>query len=512
MTSPQTLVELLDHLTARRGSAAFLQHRGSTWSADEFGRVCHKLAAEFLARGVRPGDRVVVYLEKCPLKAAAVFAIALVGAISVIANPRLKAQQLRFLLDDAEARLVLTSPDKQMGLGDLPEVFAGCELVMTDALPDLLCEPGAGSDAESLPLPLSADMPATIIYTSGSTGMPKGIVQSHQSLCDGARIVAGYLGLGARDQLLAVLPLSFDYGLNQLLGAAYAGARISLLQYLGIGEVLAAVGAQGISVLAGVPTLWIDFAALLDQGRFELSGLATLRIATSTGGRLPQKVIDAFAAHLPRVSFFSMYGLTEAFRSSYLQPAELANRPGSIGKAIPEVELLVVDPSTGCELGPDRAGELVHCGALVASGYWKRPEDSARVFRPHPVLGAAGGMAVFSGDLVRRDAEGYFYFVARNDQQIKVSGYRISPDELSAVLAEAEGVADVAVLGLDCGDQGQRIAACLVAEAGLEAQIRRHCRAVLPAYMQPAEYHFFDKLPLGPNRKVDIGALRRLIN
>src|SRR5262249_19629907 len=270
--------------------------------------------------------------------------------------------------------------------------------------------------------------PAILLYTSGSTGLSKGVVQDHRNLALGASIVAGYLSLTPRDHLLAVLPFSFDYGLNQLLSAMHSGARVTAGDFLAAGELGLLLRSVRPTGLAGVPSLRAEVAGGLAHGALTAADGRCLRYATNSGGRLAEASIRALRAAWPHVQVFAMYGLTEAFRSAFLDPRELDAQPDSFGRALPGVELMLVDPETGAVLDGPATGELVHAAALVAHGYWRRPADTAARFRPDPR--GRPGTAVFSGDLVRRDGEGRHYFVARRDRLLKVAGHRISPDEV----------------------------------------------------------------------------------
>jgi acyl-CoA synthetase (AMP-forming)/AMP-acid ligase II len=262
--------------------------------------------------------------------------------------------------------------------------------------------------------------------------------------------------------------------------------------------------------LAGVPSLWHEVARGLDAGSLTTADGASLRYATNSGGRLALASIEAMQRHWPHTAVFAMYGLTEAFRSAFLDPRELAAHPDSFGRALPGVELLLVDPESGAVLHGPATGELVHAGALVARGYWRRPDAERERFRPDPR--GTGGTAVYSGDLVRRDAEGRHYFVARRDRMLKVAGHRISPDEVALALHGLPGIGEVAVFGIDGGDAGHRIVLCAQgdpADVELKARILRQCRARLPAYMVPAVVHVLSVLPHNKNGKIDVPALER---
>jgi acyl-CoA synthetase (AMP-forming)/AMP-acid ligase II len=515
MAEVATLNGLLERLVSRCVTGPWIADHTTELDVSGFLARVRRLALELARCGVAPGDRVAAYLEHGIDLAAVPFACARLGALSVLVNPKSKDAQVRHVVTDSGSKVVLTSATKAAALNDERAAFDSARIVHVEVL---------GNDAEDGPEPVAVapEQPATILYTSGSTGRPKGIVQSHRSLWDGARIVADYLGMRPRDHVLAVLPLSFDYGLNQVLSSAWVGCRVTLHGYFAAPELLRTLIATRATGLAGVPELWVDFVDVCQRHLDELSkrhhdglsGLGALSYVTNSGGRLPLRVIEWFHEHLPHVAVFSMYGLTEAFRSSYVAPEWLATRPRSIGRAIPEVELLVVDPDTGVVRRPGEVGELVHAGALVADGYWNRPEDTARRFRPHPVRGTAGGMAVWSGDLAWMDEDGYLELVGRADAQFKVGGFRVSPDEVVEVVSEVDGVRTAAAVGVPRGPDGlPALVIAVVPAAGadrdaLPERVRAACRGNLPSYLAGAEVHVIDALPLGPNHKVDHAALR----
>jgi acyl-CoA ligase (AMP-forming) (exosortase A-associated) len=352
---------------------------------------------------------------------------------------------------------------------------------------------------------------AAILYTSGSTGQPKGVVLSHRNMVAGAQSVASYLDLRADDRLLAVLPLSFDYGLSQLTTAFLRGASVVLMNYLFPKDIVTMVARERITGLAAVPPLWIALA------RLAWPADCTLRFITNSGGAMPVPTVQALREILPDTRIFLMYGLTEAFRSTYLPPEEVARRPDSIGRAIPNAEILVVRPD-GTLCDADEPGELVHRGALVALGYWNDPARTAQRFRPAP--GQDFGLpvpelAVWSGDTVRRDADGYLYFIGRSDDMIKVSGYRISPTEIESVLHATGLVAEVAAFGIDHPQLGQAIAviAVPVEEGAIDASsLLAECKRRLPAYMVPAHIDLrAGPLPRNPNGKIDRNLLRQTL-
>jgi acyl-CoA synthetase (AMP-forming)/AMP-acid ligase II len=507
-----TLVELLERLERGSATLPFAAGRAGELTGAAFAARARRVAAGFAALGLRPGDRVAAFLEHDLDLAVFPFAAALVGAVSVIVNPRLKDAQVRHVVADADVALCWTSAAKGIGLADPVAAFDGRPVCVDGAAVPAFARALPAGEFATVAARVAPGDPATILYTSGSTGRPKGIVQSQRSLCDGARIVAGYLGLGRADHLLAVLPLSFDYGLNQVLAAAFAGCRVSLLQYLFVGEVLRALRERGCTGLAGVPEIWVEFCAALDRGAVLPAELRALRYVTNSGGRLPERVIRTFAERMPWVEVFGMYGLSEAFRSSFVPPDLLRQGRRGIGRPIPEVELRVVDPVDGRRCAPGEVGELVHFGACVADGYWRQPEATARRFRPDPEGG--GRIGVFSGDLARVDADGFFELVGRADEQLKIGGYRVAPDEVVEVLRTVPGLRSAAAVGVPRGPDGIP-ALCVLVEAedgaeGLEAAVREVCRRELPPWMVPAELRVVAALPRNPNQKVDLAAVRRL--
>ena len=471
-------------------------------------------ASALLRNGLQRSERVAVYTEKRIENVAAMFGAGAAGGVFVPVNPLLKPEQVAYILADCNVRVLVTSHDR---LRQLVSALTMCPdlrtVLVVDAKGDLPAVPhvevldwnAALADAASAPVPhrcIDADM-AAILYTSGSTGKPKGVVLSHRNMVAGAESVASYLENTAADRLLAVLPLSFDYGLSQLTTAFSVGATAVLINHLMARDVLRAVVAERITGLAAVPPLWIQLAAL------EWPADCTLRYLTNSGGAMQRPTLDALRAALPNARPFLMYGLTEAFRSTYLPPSELAARPDSMGKAIPNAEVMVLRPD-GSECDPHEPGELVHRGALVSLGSWNDPAKTAERFKPvqsvHRGL-VLTEMAVWSGDTVRKDEEGFLYFISRNDEMIKTSGYRVSPSEVEEVIYAREGVSEAAAIGLKHPTLGQAIVVVFHPKDGAaldEAGLLAACKPHLPAYMLPAKVILSAaSLPRNPNGKID---------
>ena len=474
-----------------------------------------RAAGALLAAGIQRGERVAVYLEKRIENVAAMFGAAAAGAVFVPVNPLLKAEQVAYILADCNVRVLLTSPER---LAQLDGVLDACPDLRTvfvtgDKLPQAAAAalwdaaqeaPAAGRLAARRAI--DADM-AAILYTSGSTGKPKGVVLSHRNMVAGARSVASYLENTPQDRILSVLPLSFDYGLSQLTTAFLTGATAVLMNYLFPKDILKAVLEERITGLAAVPPLWIQLSAL-DWPRD-----CSLRYLTNSGGAMPVPTVQALRAALPSAQLFLMYGLTEAFRSTYLPPAELDRRPDSMGRAIPNAEVMVVRPD-GTPCAPNEPGELVHRGALVSLGYWNDPAKTAERFRPapgqHPALPLTE-MAVWSGDTVRMDEEGFLYFVGRSDDMIKVSGYRISPSEVEEAAHASGLVLEAAAFGVPHPALGQAIVLLAVARDPdvTPASLLKECQRRLPAYMVPSHIALrAEPFPRNPNGKFDRKLLR----
>jgi acyl-CoA ligase (AMP-forming) (exosortase A-associated) len=404
--------------------------------------------------------------------------------------------QVAHLLDDSGARMLIATASRLTTLeeGDIPEACRSIE--EDEAL-------AAASDAGPGPGPSSAnpDDLAAILYTSGSTGRPKGVMLSHANMWLGAVSVAHYLGIAGDDVTLAVLPLSFDYGQNQLLSTWYAGGSVVPLDFLFPRDVAKACARHGVTTLAAVPPLWVQ----LTEHEWSPEERAPLRRLTNSGGPLTVELVQSLRAIFPQADLYPMYGLTEAFRSTYLDPALVEKHPTSMGKAIPFAEILVVRDD-GELAAPGEEGELVHCGPLVAQGYWQDPERTARRFRPAPSGSRYGGIAVWSGDRVRRDEEGLLHFVGRRDAMIKSAGNRISPQEVEEAALATGLVSEAVALGIPDPRLGQAVH-LVVRGSCSEEQLARALKIALPNFMQPQRIHWREAMPLNPNGKIDRTAL-----
>jgi acyl-CoA ligase (AMP-forming) (exosortase A-associated) len=438
------------------------------------------------------------------------FAAARAGATFVPINPLLKAPQIAYILRDCEVSVLITTSDR---LRELEAELPGCTALRSIVLVD--DEPVSGDrriqrwrEIERTPLReghrvVDTDM-VSILYTSGSTGKPKGVVLSHRNMVTGAFSVAHYLENRPDDRLLAVLPFSFDYGFSQLSTAFSVGASVALLDYLLPRDVLRALERERITGLAGVPPLWLQLVDL----DWPAASVESLRYLTNSGGAMPRATLGKLRANAPTAKIFLMYGLTEAFRSTFLPPTEIDRRPDSIGKAIPNAEILVLRPD-GTECAADEPGELVHRGSLVGMGYWNDPTKTAGRYRAIPPRQPGlviSELAVWSGDTVRRDAEGFLYFVGRRDEMIKTSGYLVSPTEVEEVVYATGLVVDAVATGVPHARLGQAIVVVASPAPGKTADdevLLSALKQSLPAYMVPSAIQWREVLPRNPNGKFD---------
>ncbi|MGV8911587.1 MAG: acyl-CoA ligase (AMP-forming), exosortase A system-associated [Rhodoglobus sp.] len=502
---------LLVHATETTPQSAALTYKKETVSYGALWQAANSVAVQFQELGLERGDRVAIYLEKRIETVVAMFATAAAGGVFVPINHVLKAAQVEHILNDSSARILVTSIDR---IGQLSSIISGSsvqEVVVVGAeelarSAPYRVSPLSTSQVGTLALrePAVIDIdPAAILYTSGSTGKPKGVVLSHRNLIVGAESVSTYLHNSSDDVILSILPLSFDAGLSQVTTAFIVGAHCVLMNYLLPRDVPKVCALHGVTGITGVPPLWLQIADV--EWPDEVA--ARLRYWANTGGKMPRTILERLRQVFTNADPYLMYGLTEAFRSTYLEPSEIDRHPDSIGKAIPNAEILVLRPD-GTRCAPGEEGELVHRGALVALGYWNDPERTAERYRAvrHPDQPwRAPELAVWSGDTVVADEEGFLYFVGRTDDMIKTSGYRVSPSEIEEAAYATGAVRDAVALGIDEAGIGHRIVLIVTAaDATLDtAVLFSALRQALPAYMVPSQIEVRDELPRSPNGKFD---------
>lgn len=479
------------------------------------------LASGLRAAGLDRGERVGIYLDPGIAQVISIFGVARAGGVFVPANGVLFADQVAHIMRDCAVSALITSAAK---LDSLLAILTGIPslrflvVVSNDrgsSIPltvyDFEAMTNTASEDSWTDWGIEKDL-AAILYTSGSTGKPKGVMLSHANLMAGASIVSTYLDINSTDRILAVLPLSFDAGLNQLITAFQQSGTLVLINFVFAKQIVEMLVKERITGLAGLPTVW----SLLTQpsSTLQKNTPPALRYITNTGGAMPQSVLCMLRAALPRTRIFLMYGLTEAFRSTYLPPEEVDRRPNSMGKAIPDTEILVLNDE-GHQCKPGEVGELVHRGPTVSLGYWGNPEATDRVLKPNPLVAREIGNAervCYSGDLVKMDEEGFLYYVGRRDSMIKSSGFRISPTEIEEVVFQSGKVRHAAAVGIPDELLGQAVKVFVVSRDGElldKDSLLAFCSEKMPRYMIPKFIEVMEELPKTSSGKVDYTSLRQ---
>lgn len=516
---PTFFHHLLTLTAARSPESTALYLKDSQLSYAQLNQQISIMASHLSNQGLKPNQRIAVYLPKQFETITSFFAASLAGGVFVPINPLLKSAQVSYILQDCLASVLITSLSRfkqiQSSINDISSIK---KIILTDCISEqtpagCLCwndlisnnlNPNLNPNSNTTTIEKQKHDVAAILYTSGSTGSPKGVMLSHNNLITGAKSVSQYLENDSKDKLLAVLPFSFDYGLSQLTTAFISGASVVLMEYLLPRDVIRAVAKHKITGLAAVPPLWIQLSEL----DWPKEAQQSLRYFTNSGGAMPQTTLNNLIQKLPSTSPFLMYGLTEAFRSTYLNPKEISNRPTSIGKAIPYAEILIIN-SQGKECQAGEEGELVHLGELVSLGYWNAPEKTAKHFKILPMgikTKPTNEIAVWSGDTVVKDEQGFLYFVGRKDDMIKSSGYRISPSEVEDCVYQHGSVSEVAVIGISHPNLGQAVVLVVVPideDSFNKQELLKHCQKNLPNFMQPKSIQLKQMLPRNPNGKIN---------
>lgn len=486
---------------------AIVSGTGST-SFSDIDLMSDRLATYFQRANIRRGDRVGVLLENSLEMVVALWAVLKAGAVCIPLNHSIKSDKLAYILNDARAAGLVASGHCRLRVG---------EALAASARQPAVVWVGDGGDGISLHQILAETAPppadpglidqdlCLLIYTSGSTGRPKGVMMTHRAIRNNAWSISTYLGNRPDDVILCALPLSFDYGLFQVLTGARIGFTVIIEKSFAYPyEILKRIEDRGVTGLPGVPTV---FATLLQFAPFDGLDLSSLRYLTNTAAPLPPSHIRRLRELLPRARIFSMYGLTECTRVSYLDPARLAEKITSVGRAMPNSEAYIVDDS-GRRSAPNQPGELVVRGGSLMQGYWNRPEETSRALRDGDI---AGERVLFTGDIFTMDEDGDLYFVGRKDDVFKCRGEKVSPREVENVLYELEEIAEAAVIGVADPIDGMAIKACVVPVAGSrlgEADLRRHCQARLEPRLVPRFFHICRELPKTDSGKITKAALR----
>lgn len=482
------------------------------------------LAMALAEQGVQRQDRVVVLLDNSAETVISLYGILKAGGVFIVLAGSVKGAKLRYILDNSGAKILITHVSKAKVVKDalgenpedrrlvwvgpsrrIPEEFTGSSVSWDDIFSGFTEQSVLGKKDGKLPRCIDVDL-ATLIYTSGSTGEPKGVMSTHHNMISAARSIVQYVGNVEDDIILDVLPLSFDYGLYQVIMAFMFGGTIVLEKsFLYLHTILERIAHEKVTGFPIVPTIVAMLLKLQDLTQYDLS---SLRYMTNTGAALPVEHIRRLRSMFPRITMISMFGLTECKRVSYLPPEELDRIPSSVGKAMPNCEVFVVDED-GNEVPPGETGELIIRGSNVMQGYWKDPQITARTYRDGQY---PSGRILHSGDYFRKDEQGYLYFLGRKDDMIKSKGERISAKEVENNISAMEGVAEVAVVGLPDEIFGQAIKACIVPAPNVELldkQVLKYCAANMETFMVPKYIEFMDSLPKTPNGKIDKKLLKQ---
>ncbi|MGH9211586.1 MAG: class I adenylate-forming enzyme family protein [Acidimicrobiales bacterium] len=515
----------LQRTAADTPGAAALVVGDTTVTFGDLDRDSDRLGGALQQAGLGRGDRVAIMAGNSAELVVALWATLKAGGVFVVVNPTTKADKVAYILNDCGVRYVVAQDRLARvvlaAVSDAPTVSA---VVWAGGVPDGSLRPAAAIAETNGRLDeighvdyaaaLAADAPlgdpglidadlAGLIYTSGSTGRPKGVMLTHHNIAHNAWSISTYLGLRSDDVVACLLPLSFDYGLFQV----FMGARVGCSVVLEPGfayprDVVARLEATRVTVLPGVPTI---FAMVLQLAPFDGSfDLSAVRLLTNTAAALPPSHIHRLAEAFPQARIFSMYGLTECTRVSYLDPDRLFDKIASVGKAMPNTEVYVVDSHSGKRVAPGVIGELVVRGASLMRGYWGQPEATEACLRDGET---EGEKVLYTGDQFWADDEGFLHFVGRHDDVFKSKGEKISPKEIEHVIYELDAVAEVAVIGVPDEIDGHAVEAVVAPRPGAtitEAEVRRHCRARLENYMVPRRVEVRDALP-----KTESGKIRR---
>lgn len=494
------LHDYLEHSARRLGDKIALVTGGQRLTYAEIDRRANGLAHALLDRGVVRGDRVIVFGDNTIDTVVAFWAVLKANAVVSIINPLTKADKLEYYLKDCRATVLVT--DEHLRAVWQPAAERSPFLEATIVGPG---DPVLSTAHDGPPPRRSLDVDlAAIIYTSGSTGDPKGVMLTHRNMLTAATSISTYLRNVEDDVILGVLPLAFDYGLYQMIMAVRTGARLVLERSFTFpAKVLNTMVAEGVTGFPGVPTIFAVLAEMKNLAQFDFS---RIRYVTNTAAALPVKHITMLRDLFPQARIYSMYGLTECKRCTYLPPEDIDRKPTSVGIAIPNTELWLVDED-GRTVEQGQVGQLVIRGATVMRGYWEKPEATAKKLKPGPL---PGEMVLYTGDYCRLDEEGYLYFVGRMDDIIKSRGEKVAPKEVENVLYNITGIRDAAVIGVPDEILGQAVKAFVVLEQGAavsEKDIQRECQAQLENFMVPKYVEIVADLPkttTGKIKKTDL--------
>jgi len=499
---PFLVQHLLDLISDKYPGKVAVKHGKDAITFEQLDTKSSALAYGLQKFGIGKGERVGILLDKSIAQVVSMLGALRADFIFVLINSNLKESQIRHILNDCGIKLLVASEKYSAQFQNILK-DTEVEIVVRESELDEIADTYAGKNTPSVRT--SEDI-GSIIYTSGSTGLPKGIVITHRNLIEGAKIVSHYLGITTTERILGLLPFNFDYGLNQLISTLYKGCTIVLFKFFMPNSLLNILIDEKITGLPAIPTIW---SAVFNPQLCKIDPdqkYPALRYISNTGGKLPAPIVKKIRQLFPTTKLYLMYGLTEAFRSTYLDPGEVDGRPDSIGKAIPNVWVEVINKKGKiCEAG--EVGELIHGGACVTKGYWNNPELTARVFRPNPILPKENQFldrVVYSGDLVKKDPEGFLYYVGRKDAMIKKEGYRVSPTEVEELLMGHQDVFETVACGVESETAKIEIVALVTAKQEIDIkELYRFCRQRAPEYLIPDRILILDQFAKTETGKID---------
>lgn len=506
--SGNTLYNLLQHnLIAGPDKTAVIA--GETCiTYRQLSRQAESLSAWLWERGVRSGEMIGIHLRKCVEEITATFAAARIGAAFVNINSLWTVRQLEHVIDDCGVRILFTDTLRAMALAKSGLIEKLDTIVVADRPPNhdkVISWASVPGDLAAPLVNVEENDLAALIYTSGSTGSPMGVMHSHSNLVQGAKNISSYLKNLPQDRVLGLLPMSSTYGLSQVTTMFLVGGAIVLQPVAIADEIVKTIIAKKVTGFAAAPPTWIQMIQYLQQGGMSPS---SLRYITSSGSSIPRPFLELLPQVLPGVEIYSMYGLTETLRSTYLRPELFSEKLGSIGRAIPNVEVYVVDSEKGI-CGPGEQGQLIHRGDTICQGYWANTEATAEIIKPcehlKPLIG--NEKVLHTGDTVRIDKDEYLWFVGRSDSMIKCGGYRVNPEEVEKIVYESGLVGSV--VAFDIADEilGRVFHIAVTApddKAPNIMELLTFCRRNMPGYMVPRRIHSLSEpMPRTTSQKID---------
>jgi len=505
------LNEFLENSAYSNADKVALVYEGKRLTFSEINNAASAMGDALILEGFQKQDRAIVYLDNPVESVISLFGILKAGGIFVIINPQVKVKKLAYIISDCQAKVLITDSNHTKQISELlSEITSLKYIISTDEgknkelitkirlidFKEITCRKTSNCrKARCIDIDL-----ASLIYTSGSSGTPKGVMLNHHNMVSAAESITQYLENTQSDIIFSTLPLSFDYGLYQVLMAFKFGGTVVLEKgFIFPEQILRTIVKEKVTGWPIVPTI---AAMLCRQNNLSQHDFSRLRYITSTGQVLPTNHIARLREAFPGAKIYSMYGLTECKRVSYLHPDQIEKRPGSVGKAMPNTEVYIVDDAENEMTEAGKPGELVVRGSNVMQGYWNLPEATARVLRPgrYP-----GEKVLYTGDLFKKDEEGYLYFLGRKDDIIKTSGYMVSPKELENVLCEINDIIEAAVIGVEDDILGQAIKAFvhLTDSSKLnEKEIINYCHKHLEDYAVPKYISFCGPLPRSDSGKI----------